>query len=134
MTRYFKLFLNILATISLANGLWMMAHAWSWFEWIPGVSDTGTANAHFIHDVGIAFAVCAIGLYWSARHLDIARPVYLGITLFIAGHALGHVVEIITGLLPHSHWYIDIPLVFLPAALLVTAALPKNWARLTQDT
>lgn len=133
MTRYFKLFLNILATISLANGLWMMAHAWSWFEWIPGVSDTGTANAHFIHDVGIAFAVCAIGLYWCARHLDIARPVFLGITLFIAGHALGHVVEIITGLLPHSHWYIDIPLVFLPAALLVTAALPKNWARLTQE-
>ncbi|MDD9892516.1 MAG: hypothetical protein OXT49_03245, partial [Gammaproteobacteria bacterium] len=76
--------------------------------------------------------VCAIGLFCCARHLDISRPVFLVITLFIAGHALGHVVEIIAGLLPHSHWYIDIPLVFLPACLLTLAALPKNWARLTQ--
>lgn len=132
MSRYFKAFLNLLAAISLGNGLWMMLHAWSWFEWIPGVTDTGEANAHFIHDVGIAFTVCAIGLFWCARNLAVARPVYLGITFFIAGHALGHVVEIIAGLLPHSHWYIDIPLVFLPATLLAIAALPNNWARLTQ--
>lgn len=132
MVSYFRAFLNLLGVISLGNGLWMIVHAWSWFEWIPGVTDTGEANAHFIHDVGIAFTVCAIGLFWCARHLDIARPVFLGITLFIAGHALGHVVEIIAGLLPHSHWYIDIPLVFLPACLLTLAALPKNWARLTQ--
>lgn len=132
MKKYFKLFLNTLAVISLANGIWMMIHAWSWFEWIPGVADTGTANAHFIHDVGIAFAVCAIGLFWSARNLEIARPVYLGITLFIGGHALGHVIEIMAGLLPHSHWLIDIPLVFLPAVLLGLAALPNNWRRLTQ--
>ena len=132
MVSYFRAFLNLLGVISLGNGLWMIVHAWSWFEWIPGVTDTGEANAHFIHDVGIAFTVCAIGLFWCARHLDIARPVFLGITLFIAGHALGHVVEIIAGLLPHSHWYIDIPLVFLPACLLILAALPKNWARLTQ--
>lgn len=132
MKYYFKAFLKLLALVSLANGIWMMLHAWSWFEWIPGVTDTGTANAHFIHDVGIAFVVCALGLFWCARNLAQARPVYLGITLFIAGHALGHVVEILTGLLPHSHWLIDIPLVFLPAVLLVTAALPTNWQRLTQ--
>ena len=132
MKKYFKLFLNTLGVISLANGIWMMIHAWSWFEWIPGVADTGTANAHFIHDVGIAFAVCAIGLFWTARNLEIARPVYLGITLFIGGHAIGHVIEILTGLLPHSHWLIDIPLVFLPAVLLGLAALPNNWRRLTQ--
>lgn len=128
----FKWFLGFTGLVSLANGIWMMVHAWSWFEWIPGVTDTGEANAHFIHDVGIAFTVCAIGLFWCIRNLAIARPVYLGITLFITGHALGHVVEIIAGLLPHSHWYIDIPLVFLPAVLLALAALPNNWARLTQ--
>lgn len=132
MQNHFKLFLNLLGLISLANGIWMMVHAWSWFEWIPGVTDTGEANAHFIHDVGIAFSVCAIGLFWCARNLSIARPVYLGVTLFIAGHALGHVVEIVAGLLPHTHWLIDIPLVFLPAVLLVLAAVPANWRRLTK--
>ncbi len=41
-----------LGLLNLANGAWMLLHAWSWFQWIPGVSDTGAANAHFIHDVG----------------------------------------------------------------------------------
>lgn len=132
MQNNFKIFLRLLALVSLGNGIWMVLHAWSWFEWIPGVSDTGAANAHFIHDVGIAFVVCALGLFWCAKNLAQARPVYLGVTLFIAGHALGHVVEILAGLLPHSHWLIDIPLVFLPAILLVLAALPANWQRLTQ--
>ncbi|MDD9892074.1 MAG: hypothetical protein OXT49_00995, partial [Gammaproteobacteria bacterium] len=79
MVSYFRAFLNLLGVISLGNGLWMIVHAWSWFEWIPGVTDTGEANAHFIHDVGIAFTVCANGLFWCARQLDISRPVFLGI-------------------------------------------------------
>lgn len=131
MPRVFPAFLIILGWVSLANGLWMMLHAWSWFEWIPGVSDTGEANAHFIHDVGIAYAVCGLGLIWCARNLSEARPVFIGITLFNVGHALGHVIEISIGQLPPSHWLIDLPLVFLPSALLGLAALPNNWARLT---
>lgn len=132
MSRKFTIFLNGLGLIFIANGIWMMAHAWSWFHWIPGVTDTGVANAHFIHDVGIAYAVCGLGLMWCARNAGQARPVFIGVMLFNAGHALGHVAEILTGQLPASHWLIDLPLVFLPAALLVLAVMPKNWQRLTQ--
>ena len=120
----------LLAIVSLLNAVWMLTHAWSWFEWIPGVADTGSANAHFIHDVGIAYAVCGVGLFWTTRNIATARPVYLGITAFFVGHALGHVLEILLGALPHSHWLIDIPLVFAPAAVLWWFALPKQWAGL----
>lgn len=126
-----KAFLWALALVSVANALWMIGHAWSWFEWLPGVTDTGEPNAHFIHDVGIVYLVCALGFVWSTRNADRARPVMVGITMFFAGHALGHVVEILVGQLPHSHWHIDIPLVFAPALALVIIVSPSVWPRLT---
>lgn len=126
-----KAFLWVLAVVSAGNALWMIGHAWSWFAWIPGVSDTGEPNAHFIHDVGIVYLVCALGFVWSTRNAARAWPVMVGITLFFAGHALGHVVEILLGQLPHSHWYIDLPLVFLPALALTLIILPPVWQRLT---
>ena len=131
MQRVFVIFIKVMAVVSIANGCWMIAHAWSWFAFIPGVTDTGEANAHFIHDVGIAYVTCGIGLLWCLRHLDRAWPVFAGIALFNGGHAIGHVVEILAGQLPASHWLIDLPLVFLPSLALVLSAIPTNWQRLS---
>jgi hypothetical protein len=97
MRRAFVAFLWLMGLASLANGAWMMAHAWSWFTFLPGVIDTGAVNAHFIHDVGIVYAIAGGGFIWCARNLIAARPVFIGITLFYAGHALGHVAEILAG-------------------------------------
>ena len=131
MRRGFVGFLWLLGAVSLANGAWMLAHAWSWFTWLPGVMDTGAVNAHFIHDVGIAYAVCGAGFVWCARNLAAARPVFIGITLFFVGHALGHVAEILAGQLPPRHWWVDLPLVFAPALALGALALPNAWRRVT---
>lgn len=131
MRRAFVAFLQVMGAVSLANGAWMLAHAWSWFTWLPGVMDTGAVNAHFIHDVGIAYAVCGAGLLWCARNLGAARPVFIGVTLFFVGHALGHVAEILAGMLPPRHWWVDLPLVFAPALALGLLALPGNWRRVT---
>lgn len=131
MRRAFVAFLGVMGAVSLANGAWMLAHAWSWFTWLPGVMDTGAVNAHFIHDVGIAYALCGAGLLWCACNLAIARPVFIGITLFFVGHALGHVAEILAGQLPARHWWVDLPLVFAPALALGTLALPNAWRRVT---
>lgn len=122
----------VLGVVSLLNATWMLLHAWSWFAWIPGVTDTGDANAHFIHDVGIAYAVCGAGLLWCTRGAPGARPVYLGVTAFFVGHALGHVLEILLGALPPSHWLIDLPLVFAPALALAWFALPGHWRAATR--
>lgn len=129
----FRWFLWLLGGVSLGNAVWMLAHGWSWFDFIPGMTDTGPANLHLVHDVGVAYAVAGLGLLWCARTGRAAYPVFVGVTLFFAGHALGHVVEILAGLLPHSHWWIDLPLVFLPAVLLAGAAVPGIWHRLHEE-
>lgn len=121
----------LLALVSAGNALWMLAHAWSWFQWIPGVTDTGEANAHFIHDVGIVYLICALGFVWCIRNPIRGYPVMVGIALFFAGHALGHVIEIIIGQLPHSHWLIDLPLIFAPGVFLAVLVLPPIWQRIT---
>jgi hypothetical protein len=127
----FVAFLWIMGVVGIANGAWMIAHAWSWFTTLPGVMDTGAVNKHFIHDVGAVYALSGAGFIWCARNLADARPVYVFITLFFVLHALGHVAEILTGLLPPRHWWIDLPLVFAPALALSFIALPGNWRKAT---
>jgi len=126
----FRFVLYVIVAVSLLNALWMLAHGWSWFAWIPGVSNTGPANLHLIHDVGLAYAVFGTGLLWCARTGVRSYPVYLSASAFYAGHALAHVAEIMTGHLPHSHWWIDLPLVFVPGLILAAACPPPVWRRL----
>ena len=119
------IFYWLLGLGSLANGLWMLLAPMSWFTGIPaGVPDTGPLNLHFVHDIGVVFAVVGLGAIWCARNLKICGPVHAGITLFYVGHALVHVLEISTGHLPAAHWWIDAPLTFLPAIILVAIGLP----------
>lgn len=116
---------------SLANGIWMLVDPATWFTQIPAaVTDTGPLNRHFVHDIGVVFCIVGLGALWCARNPLGAYAAHLGVTLFYAGHALVHVAEISFGLLPHSHWWIDLPLVFLPALLLVLLTLPAVRRRL----
>jgi hypothetical protein len=131
LRRAAKIFYGLLGLGSLANGLWMLASPASWFTGIPaGVPDTGPINVHFVHDIGVVFCVVGIGALWCARNLERCLPVHWGITMFYAGHALVHVAEISTGLLPHAHWWIDAPLTFAPAVALVVIGLPPVWRRI----
>ncbi len=36
-----------------ANGLFMLVAPLAWYELVPGVTDTGFFNQHFIRDIGI---------------------------------------------------------------------------------
>ena len=116
---------------SLANGLFMFFAPVTWFErGVPGVEDTGPMNIHFIRDVGVVYAIVGVGLLWAAFHLARARIVHIGVTLFLFGHALEHMMEIFIGDLPRSHWYLDAAGVFLPGILFLILALPPVWNRL----
>lgn len=131
LVRFAKLFYWFLGLTSLANGLWMLADPATWFTQIPAaVPDTGPLNQHFVHDIGVVYSIAGLGSIWCARDLAGTYAVHLGVMLFYAGHALVHVAEISLGLLPHSHWWIDLPLVFLPALILMTLTLPAVRQRL----
>ena len=110
----------IFAILTLFNGIWMVAAPESWYKDLPaGVPDTGPYNGHFIRDLGLVFALIAAGFFWCAVRLHQSKPVLLVITIFFVGHAILHVVDLLQSRLPHSHWKMDAPAVFLPAILLI---------------
>lgn len=113
---WIKSFYNFLGATSIGNGLWMLFFAANWYQYLPAaIEDTGPLNVHFVHDIGLVYTISGIAALWCARNLKICMPVHYGLTFFVVGHALIHVVEIILGLLPPSHWLIDFPLIFVPA-------------------
>lgn len=120
--------------VMVANGLWMLGHAFHWFFTIPAaLPDTGHANGHFIRDVGVAYLVLGAALAWSTLRLAERRAAYVCATAFVLGHALVHVAEILLGALPPSHWLIDLPLVLAPGALLGAFLHPAAWRWLTAE-
>ena len=111
---------NILGGISIGNGIWMIVSASSWFANMPiAAEDTGPLNSHFVHDVGLVYLLTGLGAFWCGHKLYKCLEVHIVITLFMGGHALIHIVEILLGHLPKSHWLIDFPLVTFPAIILI---------------
>jgi len=120
MRQAIKWFYGIFGVGTLANGLWMLISPFTWYTKLPAaVPDTGPINFHFVHDIGVMFAVAGAGAMWCAKNLERCAPAHLMVTGLMAGHGLVHVVEIIAGKLPPSHWLIDLPSVFIPSAILI---------------
>ncbi len=125
-TLMLRLFYIIGAVASLANGAWMLLFPLSWYTDFPAdIPHTGPFNPHFVRDLGVVYLFVALAFGWSAMHLDRSRPVHLALTLFFVGHALIHLADIAAGRLPHSHWLIDLPGVFVPALIMLVTAMPS---------
>jgi hypothetical protein len=129
-----KAIFHIVGVAMIANGIWMVSRAIEWFFHIPAdMLATGEPNGHLIRDVGFAYIVFGFALNWCALQLERRRAVFLMVSFFMVAHALGHVVEILIGLLPASHWWIDFPLVLFPGLILGVLAIPPVWASLLGD-
>lgn len=122
--RILKLFYGIGSVISLVNGAWMLLFPFSWYTDFPAaIPHTGSFNAHFIRDLGVVFVLAGLGFGWCALHPDRCRVTHGVLTIFFVGHALIHLADILTGRVPHTHWLIDAPTVFVPAILLTILAV-----------
>ena len=97
-----------------ANGAYMFADPPAWYLAVPGVSDTGPLNLHFIRDIGLAYFTAGFALIWSELGGG-WRASALG-AMFITLHAGLHVGETIMG---HHHDVIwnEIAGVHVPALL-----------------
>src|SRR3954470_14267557 len=109
----------ILAIPTLVNGLTMLVAGPFWYASVPGVTETGPFNPHFVQDIGVAFIVAGLALAaptWRPRYW----PAAVAGAGFLAAHALIHLVAIIGG---HDHQTgFDLVAIVLPSALALYSA------------
>ncbi len=108
----------ILGIGTTANALWMLAGPMHWYTDLPAaVPDTGPFNPHFVRDIGCAFLTVGVGLIWAAYSERYRLPLALVATIFLGSHAMLHIYDTSRGYLGHTHWWLDVPGVYLPALL-----------------
>ena len=116
----------VLAVLTVLNGLMMLLAGAAWYESVPGVSETGPYNPHFIQDIGAAFFVAGLALaarVWRPRYW----PAAVAGAGFLAFHALLHLVMIASG---HDHYAaFDLIAIVLPSALALFSAFPDPGER-----
>jgi len=109
---------------NLANAAWMLLDPAGWYATLPAaVPDTGPLNAHFVRDVGGAFAATGVALLWGAFQPRLRVPMLALASVFYVLHALIHVADTLAGRLPASHWLIDAPGVYVPALVMIAVTL-----------
>src|SRR5918996_6142233 len=107
------------------NGIFMLVAPQVWYDFVPGVTDTGFYNQHFIRDIGIiqlflgvAFGV---GMFRPERRIGL----WAAATLWLCTHALFHFWEVAVGICAPSAIPLDFPAVTLPALIGIALTL---WA------
>jgi hypothetical protein len=113
----------ILALAMGANGLAMLLAGRWWYGAVPGVTETGPFNPHFVKDIGAAYLVVGVALGWLAfRASPAARGAAIAAALFLGLHAAIHLAEAVPmGMADLAR---DLPGVFLPALLAAWIAVP----------
>jgi len=121
-----KLLASILGILLGANALWMLATPLHWYAHIPGVTESGPANMHFIRDIGCAFLVAALALLWFAAAPKRAWPAVLAGGTFLLLHSSIHVWDTIAGREHVQRLLAEIPTVILPALLTLWLGWPSD--------
>ncbi len=126
----------IVALTMGGNGLIMLAAGLSWYRAVPGVTETGPFNPHFVKDIGAAYVVVGAAFAWlAARPSPVARGACAAAALFLALHAGVHVVDELGDPGGLADFVRDFPGVFLPALLAgwIAATYPKEETRHAQS-
>ncbi len=95
----------------------MLVAPMAWYDIVPGVTDTGSFNQHFIRDIGIVQmflgAAFGIGMIQPAHRFDL----WAAATLWLMAHASFHLWEVAVGISSVSSISRDFPAVTLPALI-----------------
>jgi hypothetical protein len=108
-----------------ANGIAMLFAGPAWYGAVPGVTETGPFNPHFVKDIGAAYLVAGGGLLWFGLRPSLAaRGAALAGMLFLSLHALIHLAEAVGDPNGAAHLGRDFAGVFLPPLLGMGALWP----------
>lgn len=107
------------------NGLFMLVDPLTWYQSVPGVTETGFFNQHFVRDIGIIQlflgVAFGIGMIRPERRVEL----WAAATLWLCAHAMFHFWEVAVGICSPSVIPRDFPAVTLPAIFGVLLTL---WA------
>lgn len=113
------LVLLLFAMGNMANALWMLASPPHWYVNLPAsVPDFGPLNEHFVRDLGGMFFVFGSLLGWAAFSRQARSLAIATVTLWYGVHSVVHIFDTARGLVGREHFWIDLPLVYVPAAVL----------------
>jgi hypothetical protein len=114
---------TILAIATALNGAVMLSAGPFWYANVPGATETGPFNPHFVQDIGAAFLVAGLAL--AARAYRVAYwPAAVAGAGFMAAHGLIHLASVIAG---HDHHAaFDFFAIVLPSALALYSAFPAK--------
>jgi hypothetical protein len=122
MRRLLALFIALLTG---ANGLVMLAAGRWWYAAVPGVTETGPFNAHFVKDIGAAYLVTGVAFGWlAARGSAAARGAAGAGALFLGLHGLIHLADAAGSPAGLADLIRDFPGVLLPALVAAWVAWP----------
>lgn len=100
-----------------ANGLFMLVAPLTWYELVPGVTDTGFFNQHFVRDIGIIQLFLGVAFIVGLLRPERRIGLWAAATLWLSAHALFHFWEVAVGLCAPSALPRDFPAVTLPALI-----------------
>lgn len=122
----------LLAIILASNGIAALAVPAMWYALIPGVTETGPLNPHFVRDIGAAYLIAGAAFAWMWRNAK-AWPAALAGGAFLALHALVHVGEMLAGTIDPQHLLHDLPGVFLLPVFALWLAWPGRSLHSTKE-
>jgi uncharacterized protein YjeT (DUF2065 family) len=108
-----------------ANGLFMLVAPLAWYELVPGVTDTGFFNQHFVRDIGIVQLFLGVAFIVGMLRPERRIGLWAAATLWLCAHALFHLWEVAAGICAPSVIPRDFPAVTLPALVGIALTL---WA------
>jgi hypothetical protein len=123
-----KRVIGILLALAMGgNGFAMLAAGPWWYGAVPGVTETGPFNPHFVKDIGAAYVVVGLAFAWLAlRRSPRAEGAALAAALFLVLHGLVHLAEAVTNPAGFADIVRDFPGVLLPAILAAWLAWPAS--------
>ena len=121
LDRLVQAMIGLAALFALANGVFMLSDPFRRYQFVGTVKATGPANAHFIRDIGIAYAVSGLVLAYAAVHPGLRWGSALLGVLWLALHGVLHIYEVITGICSPDIFWRDAPGVLGPPLLVLIA-------------
>lgn len=99
------------------NGIFMIVAPETWYELVPGVTDTGPFNQHFIRDIGIIQLFLGVAFGVGMIRPELRVGLWAAATLWLIAHAVFHLWEVAVGICTPSVILRDFPAVTLPAII-----------------